>query len=117
MIGRLGLVMLIVSDMPRSVAFYRDVLELGVEYESDAWTQFDAGGVSVGLHNASEGVPLTTGGAEIALYVDDAKAAVAKVRKRGAEIVQEAQQEEFGGVLAVIEDPDGYRIQLLEQDH
>jgi len=117
MIGRLGLVMLIVSDMSRSVAFYRDVLGLEVEYESEAWSQVEAGGVSIGLHHAVEGVPLNpAGGAELSFYVDDASAAVAAVRERGAEIAQEPKQEEFGGVLAVVKDPDGYPIQLFEQE-
>jgi lactoylglutathione lyase len=115
MIGKLALVMIIVSDMDRSVAFYRDVLGLAVEQESDAWSQLDAGTISIGLHHGREGVVANPeGGAEIAFYVDDAHKAVEELRSRGAEIAQEPEREDFGGLLAYVKDPDGYLIQLLE---
>jgi len=47
--------MVIVGDMDCSVRFYHDVLGLSVEYESAAWTQLDAGAVSIGLHGAKDG--------------------------------------------------------------
>ncbi|MFL5963742.1 MAG: VOC family protein [Gaiellaceae bacterium] len=114
MIGKLRLVMLMVSDMSRSVAFYRDVLELDVEYESEPWSQVRAGDVSIGLHHSSEGRSMNQdGGAELGFYVDDVQIALDAVRERGAEVVQEVKHEEWG-VLAVIKDPDGYTIQILE---
>jgi lactoylglutathione lyase len=117
MIGRLQLVMLMVSDLQRSVAFYRDVFELEVEYESAGWSQLSAGTISIGLHPPFEGGGPKPGGAKLTFYVDDLQATVDTLRERGAVIAEEPRQEEFGGRLAVVEDPDGYRIQLLQHEH
>jgi lactoylglutathione lyase len=37
---RVGAVILLVSDMERSVKFYRDVLNLPIKSQSDDWTEF-----------------------------------------------------------------------------
>ena len=41
-----------VSDMARSVAFYRDVLGLPLRFESPEWTEFDTPGSTLALHLA-----------------------------------------------------------------
>src|SRR4029453_3860654 len=43
-----------VSDMRRSVAFYRDVLGLPLKFESPGWTEFVTEGATLALH-MSEG--------------------------------------------------------------
>ena len=45
-------VIVFVSDMARSVAFYRDVLGLPLEFESPKWTEFETPGTTVALHIA-----------------------------------------------------------------
>ena len=44
---------LFVSDMARMIAFYRDGLGLHyrAERSSETWAEFDAGGVTLGLHS------------------------------------------------------------------
>ena len=41
----LGYIIVFVSDMDRSIAFYRDVLAFPVKHQSHKWTEFDAGGI------------------------------------------------------------------------
>ncbi len=41
-----------VTDMARSVAFYRDVLGLPVRFESPKWTEFETPGTTLALHLA-----------------------------------------------------------------
>jgi carbon storage regulator len=41
-----------VSDMARSVAFYRDVLGLPLRFESPEWTEFETPGSTLALHLA-----------------------------------------------------------------
>jgi catechol 2,3-dioxygenase-like lactoylglutathione lyase family enzyme len=41
-----------VTDMARSVVFYRDVLGLPVRLESDKWTEFETPGCTLALHLA-----------------------------------------------------------------
>jgi catechol 2,3-dioxygenase-like lactoylglutathione lyase family enzyme len=113
-IGKLGMVMLIVSDMKRSVAFYRDALGLEVKHESEPWSELSAGTISIGLHHPGDEPIEPEHGAVLMFYVDDAARAVEELRAKGVEIVRDAEREEYGGVLAAIADPDGYPIQLLQ---
>ena len=55
-----------------------------------------------------------SGFGHIALGVDDVYAACAELRGKGARIVREPGPMKHGGSeIAFIEDPDGYRIELL----
>jgi predicted enzyme related to lactoylglutathione lyase len=60
-----------VEDMGRAVAFYRDVLGLGVETESDDWSELTAGNLTIGL-NARESAKVSAeGGAVITFQPED----------------------------------------------
>lgn len=112
MIGKLGLIMVVVSDMQRSIAFYRDVLGLKLQFESPEWTQLDAGNVGVGLHASSEKLhPERTHAVQFGFYVSDIHHTVEELKKKGVHIVLEPKLEDFGW-LAIFSDPDGYHIQL-----
>jgi lactoylglutathione lyase len=39
-----------VSDMNRSIAFYRDVMGLPLKFETPQWTEFATGGATLALH-------------------------------------------------------------------
>ena len=43
-----------VSDMARSIAFYRDVLGLSIRSESPEWTEFKTPGSTLALHLTDE---------------------------------------------------------------
>ena len=45
-------VMVNVSDMHRSVAFYRDTLGLRLKFESPGWSEFETGASTLALHAA-----------------------------------------------------------------
>jgi lactoylglutathione lyase len=51
---RVNYAIVFVSDMKRSVSFYRDVLGLPLRFESPGWTEFATDGAILALH-ASEG--------------------------------------------------------------
>ncbi len=58
----------------------------------------------------------STGFGHIALAVDDAAAACAAIKKRGGKVVREAGPMQHGTtVIAFVEDPDGYRIELIQK--
>jgi len=114
MFGKLGLVMIVVRDMERSVAFYRDVLGLKLLIHQDNWSQFDAGNILIGLHPDGEEVKVSpTTGMSIGIYVDDLDKAVAEIRRRLAKIAVGPRPEPFGR-WALLFDPDGYSIQIIE---
>lgn len=49
---RLTYAIVFVSDMNRSVAFYRDVVGLPLRFASPQWTEFDTEGATLALHEA-----------------------------------------------------------------
>jgi len=52
----------------------------------------------------------------IAIEVDNAYEACEKIRQRGGKIIMEAGPMQHGTtVLAFIEDPDGYKIELIQK--
>ena len=54
MIGKLSLIMLIVKDMDRSVAFYHEVIGLTVQIHTPFWSSLGSGNIVLGLHPESE---------------------------------------------------------------
>jgi lactoylglutathione lyase len=59
---------------------------------------------------------LGTGYGHIALYVDNAYDACDLVRARGGKVTREAGPMKHGTtVIAFVEDPDGYKIELVQK--
>jgi len=113
-VGKLGLVMVVVSNMDRSVAFYRDVLGLKLLFHQDNWSQFDAGQILLGLHPEGDEVKVSpTTGCTLGIYVDDIVKACSELKRRGGHIAVDPRPEPFGR-WALAKDPDGYNIQLVE---
>lgn len=114
MIGKLGLLMVVVKDMDRSVAFYRDVVGMQLLFHQSNWSQFDGGNILLGLHPEGEEVKVSpTSGFSIGFYVDDVVKAVSEIKSRGGHIEIEPRPEPFGR-WALLKDPDGYNIQIIE---
>ena len=60
------------------------------------------------------GYELGTGYGHIALEVEDVYAACEKIKAAGGKVVREAGPMKHGTtILAFVEDPDGYKIELL----
>ena len=113
-VGKLGLIMVVVKDMDRSVAYYRDVLGLKLLFKQSNWSQFDAGNILVGLHPEGDEVKVSpTTGMSFGIYVDDVTATAAEIKRRGGHISIQPRNEPFGR-WALAKDPDGYNIQLIE---
>lgn len=113
-IGKLGLIMIVVKDMERSVAFYRDVLGLNLLFKQGNWSQFDAGNILIGLHPEGEEVKVSpTSGMSFGIYVDDIMKSASEIKRRGGQFGIEPRPEPFGR-WALLRDPDGYGIQIIE---
>ncbi len=114
MFGKLGLVMVVVRDMDRSVTFYRDVLGLKLLLQQSNWSQFDAGNILIGLHPEGDEVKVSpTTGMSIGIYVEDIDKAVAEIRSRNGRVAVGPRPEPFGK-WALVFDPDGYSVQIIE---
>ena len=49
---RVNYAIVFVSDMKRSVSFYRDVVGLPLKFESPGWSEFATDGATLALHDA-----------------------------------------------------------------
>ena len=120
--------MLRVGNLERSLEFYTKVLEMRVlrntDYPTGRFTlafvgyQAEAEGPTLELtYNwDTSSYDLGTGYGHIALEVDDAYAACERVRALGAKVIREAGPMKHGStVIAFVEDPDGYKIELIQR--
>ena len=123
MFDKVDYIMVNVSDMGRSVAFYRDTLGLALKFESPGWTEFQTGATTVALHAvAANGAstPGTESGPQagtcsIGFSVESLDAAYARLVSNGAHFVMAPTARPEEGIrLAVCVDPDGLAISLAE---
>jgi catechol 2,3-dioxygenase-like lactoylglutathione lyase family enzyme len=107
-----------VSDVERSRAFYRDTLGLtpGAEW-APFWYEFDAGGTTIAIAKPPPEAPqppFNGAGPSFALAVPDVPAALAEVRAKGVPVLQEGQESSVCHT-ALIADPDGNLIWLHQR--
>ena len=118
--------MLRVGDLDRSIAFYRDVLGMRLlrqkDYPDGKFTLAFLGYGDESEHSAieltynwgTESYELGEGFGHIALEVDDVYAATDEIRRKGGRIIREAGPMNAGKtIIAFVEDPDGYQIELI----
>lgn len=118
--------MLRVGDLDRSIKFYTHVLGMKLlrtrEYPEGEFTLAFVGYGDEAEHTVIElthnwgtdHYDLGDGYGHIAIEVDDVYTATAEVKHRGGKIIREAGPMNAGTtIIAFIEDPDGYQIELL----
>lgn len=122
--------MLRVGDLQRSIDFYTNLLGMRLLRTSEN-KEYKYTLAFVGYEEESEGAVLEltwNWGVEkydlgdayghIALGVDDVAATCDRLRKAGGSVVREAGPVKGGStIIAFIEDPDGYKIELIENKH
>jgi lactoylglutathione lyase len=120
--------MIRVGDLDRSIKFYTEVLGMQLlrrkDYPDGKFTLAFVGygpeseGAVIELtHNwDTDHYELGNGFGHVALAVEDAYAACAEIKKRGGRVVREAGPMKHGTtVIAFVEDPDGYKIELIQK--
>lgn len=108
------------ADYDRSMAFYRDGLELAIAREYSGGTVFYAGQslIEIAGHGASaDGTPPFPGA--LWLQVRDLAATQDALRQRGITIDREARREPWGLHEMHVSDPDGVTLIFVEvpDDH
>ena len=113
-----------IGEIERSVAFYT---ALGFEERGRLPIRDEAINVFMGLPGHGDQLELTynfgvasyelgTGYGHIALRVDDMAATLARLAAEGTEPERPPYRiREGGSLLSFVQDPDGYRVELIEQ--
>ncbi len=120
--------MIRVGNLERSIDFYTRVLGMRELRRRDfPEGRFTLAFVGYGDEASSAVIELThnwdttqydlgNGYGHVALAVEDATRTCAEVRERGGKVTREAGPMKHGGsVIAFVEDPDGYKIELIER--
>jgi lactoylglutathione lyase len=118
--------MLRVGDLDRSIRFYTDVLGMKLLRQKDYPDgRFTLAFIGYGDESANTVIELTrnwdtdsyelgTGYGHIALEVDDVYKATEVISKRGGKVLRDAGPMNAGTtIIAFIEDPDGYPVELI----
>jgi lactoylglutathione lyase len=122
--------MLRVGDMQRSIEFYTRVLGMQLLRTTDRPEQkYSLAFVGFGTEKEQAVLELTynygvdryelgTAFGHIAIAVPDAYAACERIKAAGGTVTREAGPVKGGNtVIAFVQDPDGYKIELIQADH
>jgi len=122
--------MLRVGDLERSIAFYTNVLGMQLlrrkDYPAGEFTlafigygdETDQTVLELTYNWGVDKYELGTAFGHIALEVPDVYAACEKMRAAGGKIIREAGPMNAGTtIIAFLEDPDGYQIELIGEKH
>ena len=120
--------MLRVGDLPRAIDFYTRILGMKVLRTTDrpeqkyrlafvGYGDEDSGAVLELTYNYDvSSYDIGTAFGHVAIEVDDAAKSCAAVRAGGGTVTREAGPVKGGTtVIAFVQDPDGYKIELVER--
>ena len=120
--------MLRVGDLERSLSFYTGVLGMKLlrrrEYPDGKFTlafvgyrpESEEAALELTHNWETKSYDLGAGYGHVAVEVDDAYAACAEIKRKGGVVVREAGPMKHGStVIAFVQDPDGYRIELIQR--
>ena len=120
--------MLRISNLDRSIKFYTEILGMSLlrqkEYPDGKFTLAFLGYGDEKENTALElthnwdtsSYDLGNGFGHLAIEVDDVYQATDKIRQQGGKIIRDAGPMNAGNtIIAFVEDPDGYQIELLNK--
>lgn len=122
--ARLGYSILFVTDLDRSIGFYRDAIGLCVRLRAPAYAEFVTEGAKfalfprselpglIGLEAPSDPVPWPQG--EVAFFVEDVDAEYARLAQAGVNVLAAPTDRPWGERTLHVADPDGNVIELTQ---
>ena len=119
--NKLDYAIIFVSDMARSILFYRNTLGLPLKFESPSWTEFASEGCTVALHlinakktDGEQSSPVA-GTCQPGFLVADLDFFHQQMLAKGVKCLQAPKHEKFGMKLAAYADPDGLPITVAQR--
>ena len=117
------------GNLERSIAFYTEIMGMKLLRQKDyPKGEFTNAFLGYGDESEQAALELTynwgvesynmgTGFGHIALEVDDVYEAIAQIKAKGGKIIRDAGPMNAGTrIIAFVEDPDGYQIELIGKD-
>jgi lactoylglutathione lyase len=120
-VPRLGHVILYVTDLAVSVAFYRDAVGLEHRFTEAGYAEFGTGATRFALYERRRaewltGNPVAPGPAgEIVLLVEDVDAIAAALRGRGLPLLSGPADRPWGHRTVHVADPDGFVVEFAQE--
>ena len=117
---RVSYAIVFVSDMKRSVAFYRDVIGLPLKFDSPEWSEFSTAGATLALHRSDapasspDDTELPAGRCRPGINVPDLDAFHSRMLEHDVTCTQQPK-DLFGARMAQYLDPDGLAISVSEE--
>jgi lactoylglutathione lyase len=115
-----------VDDLDRSVDFYTRVLGLQEKFKIDIGElhevlvagEGDASSILLVKHTDRAGSPVPGSGFEKIVFLTDDVAALYQqaITEGGASVREPQPMAEMGVTIALVHDPDGYLLELIQQD-
>jgi lactoylglutathione lyase len=114
---KVGAVILLVSNIEKSIRFYSEILELPIKTRSKDWTEFFNNDTVLALHPAprKKGIVKTGSGTLVGFEVTDLDSTVKRLKEKRVKFFKRPKEEPFGK-HAIVRDPDGHLISIAEID-
>lgn len=111
---KVGAVILLVSNMEKSIRFYKDTLGIPIKTKSKDWTEFFNRDTVLALHPAKKKSKIKTGsGILVGFEVSDLESTVKKLKEKKVKFFKKLKEEPFGK-HTIIQDPDGHLVSIAE---
>ncbi|HYL39638.1 MAG TPA: VOC family protein [Bryobacteraceae bacterium] len=113
-LSKIGVIMLGVTDLQKSIAFYRDQLGLQLAAQFEGLAFFDGGGVTLALNRGlAQATGRGAGATEIVFSVEHVQAACDALRAAGVEFLNQPRVVSGANWAANFRDPDGHLLSIF----
>jgi len=102
------------DDLTQLLPFYRDILGLGTQMESNGFVVLGGGQIAVGLHSEVKGKSRDPNRVIVNLSVDNCQVEYERLKGLGVKFIREPSREAQDLKIATFLDPDGNTLQLFE---
>ncbi|MGH9774338.1 MAG: VOC family protein [Candidatus Acidiferrales bacterium] len=117
-LGKIGVVMLGVSQLALSLAFYRDTLGMKLQNQFEGFAFLEAGGVTLVLSEPlARAIGAAPGSSEIVFSVDGVRESFDALKSRGVAFDIEPRVVSGPMWAANFRDPDGHRLSIFGPEH